>query len=42
MVASAKHNLVEVFQIKGLELESEQSKVINDTINPTWNEQFEL
>ena len=42
MVASAKHNLVEAFHIKGLELESEQSKVISDTINPTWDEQFEL
>jgi len=42
MVASARHNLVEIFQLKGLELESEQSKVVNDTINPTWNEQFEL
>jgi len=42
MLASARHSVVEVFQLKGLELESEQSEVINDTINPTWNEYFEL
>ena len=42
MVASAKDNLVDLCQLKGLDLESVQSKAIRNTVNPNWNEEFEL
>lgn len=42
IVASARDNLVDFCCQKGLDLESAQSKTIDNTINPNWNEEFEL
>ena len=42
MVASARHNLIDLCRLKGLNLESEQSKSVSNTVNPSWNEEFEL
>jgi len=42
MVASSKHNLVDLYQLKGLGLQSKQSEVVENTVDPHWNEDFEL
>ena len=42
MVASARHNLVDLYSLKKLDLESEQSKVVKNTVDPHWNQEFEL
>ena len=42
VVASARDNLVDFCQQKGIDLESVQSKAVSNTINPNWNEEFEL
>ena len=42
MVTSARENLVNFCRQKRLDLESSQSEAISNTVNPKWNEEFEL
>ena len=42
MITSSKHDLVKINQKKRLGLNIEQSEVIPETLNPTWNEEFVL
>ena len=42
MVSSSEHNLVDLYRLKGLELECEQSEAIDNTVNPSWNKDFEM
>ena len=42
MISSAKHNVVKINETQRLGLKIEKSKVIPKTLNPIWNQQFEL
>ena len=42
MVASARDNLVDLHQRNKLDLKSVKSGTVRNTVNPTWNENFEL
>ena len=42
MVASAASNIVDLYQVKRLELETEQSESVRNTVNPSWNKDFTL
>jgi len=42
MISSAKHNVVKIDEMKHLGLKIEKSHVIPKTLNPTWNQEFEL
>jgi len=42
MISSAKHNVVKIDETKQLGLKIEKSHVIPKTLNPTWNQEFEL
>ena len=42
MITSAKHNVAKINKSKRLGLKVEQSEIIPKTLNPTWNQEFEL
>ena len=41
-INSDKHNMLKINETKKLGLKIEKSGVISKTLNPTWNEEFEL
>ena len=42
MIRSAKHDVVKINEKKQLGLKIERSKVIPNTLDPTWNQEFVL
>jgi len=42
MISSAKPDVVKINETKQLGLKIEKSKVIPETLNPTWNQEFIL
>ena len=42
MISSAKHDVVKINETKQLGLKIEKSTVIPKTLDPIWNQEFEL